>query len=130
MDILSESEKAAAAADVRRMILAAGQRGRRLVPPSGGERLYGSDGQGFEDAGEVAFEFVPAPSETLSKSGADAAASLLPEQEIAVGDRLRFEGGGEHHLGVDVFKVLAVAEERLFGVLTHKTVLLAKHHGG
>ena len=46
------------------------------------------------------------------------------------------QGGGEIdvdggvHLGTDTFKVLTVVEERLFGVVTHKSVHLVKHHGG
>jgi len=41
-----------------------------------------------------------------------------------------FEGGGGAHLGTDTFKVITVVEERLFGLVTHKTVQLVKHHGG
>jgi hypothetical protein len=128
--ILTDAEKAAAAADVRKMILAAGQRGRRLVPPASGERLYGSDEQEYEDAGDVTFEFVPTPAETLNKLGADAVVSMLPDEAVEVNDRLRFEGDGALHLGTDVFRVITVVEERLFGVVTHKSVHLVKHHGG
>lgn len=130
MAILTDAEKAAAVADVREMILAAGQRGRRLVPPASGERLYGSDEQEYEDAGEVTFEFVPTPAETLTKLGADAVVSMLPDQAVEVNDRLRFEGDGALHLGTDVFRVITVVEERLFGVVTHRSVHLVKHHGG
>ena len=130
MAILTDAEKAAAAADVREMILAAGQRGQLLTPPTSGERLYGSDEQEYEDAGEVVFEFVPKPAETLKKLGADAVVSMLPEQLIEVNDRLRFEGDGALYLGTDVFRVITVVEERLFGVVTHKSVHLVKHHGG
>lgn len=130
MEILTETEKAAVVADVREMILAAGQRGRRLVPPIAGERLYGSDEQEYQDAGEIVFEFVPTPAETLSRLGADAVISVLPEQGIETNDRVRFEGDGSLHLGTDTFKALTVVEERLFGVVTHKSVHLVKHHGG
>ncbi|HRT95147.1 MAG TPA: hypothetical protein P5532_12040 [Planctomycetota bacterium] len=129
MGILTEAEKAAIVADVREMILAAGQKGRRLVPPASGERLYGSDEQEYQDAGEFDCEFVPTPHETLRAMGADAVISVLPEQEIEVGDRVTFEGGGAAHLGVSTFKVITVVEERLFGLVTHKTVQLVKHHG-
>ena len=130
MAILSDAEKAAAVADVREMILAAGQKGHRLVPPTAGERLYGSDEQEYVDAGEFAYEFVPKPQETLKAMGADAVISVLPEQELGVNDRVTFEGGGATHLGTDTFKVLTVVEERLFGAVTHKSVQLVKHHGG
>jgi hypothetical protein len=130
MAILSDAEKAAAVADVREMILAAGQKGHRLVPPTTGEHLYGSDEEDYMDAGEFAYEFVPTPQETLKAMGADAVVSVLPEQEVRVNDRVTFEGGGATHLGTDTFKVLTVVEERLFEVVTHKTVQLVKHHGG
>jgi hypothetical protein len=126
--ILTEAEKAAVVADVREMILAAGQKGRRLVPPASGERLYGSDEQDYADAGEIAYEFGPTPQETLKAMGADAVISVLPEQEIEPDNRVTFEGGGATHLGVSTFKVIAVIEERLFGVVTHKMVHLVKHH--
>jgi len=126
--ILTEAEKAAIIADVRAMILAAGQKGHRFVPPASGERLYGSDEPDYTDAGEFAYEFVPTPQETLKAMGADAVISVLPEQEIEAGDRVTSEGGGAAHLGVTLFKVLTVVEERLFGLVTHKTVQLVKHH--
>ena len=128
MAILSDAEKTAAVADVREMILAAGQKGHRLVPPSTGERLYGSDEQEYEDAGEFVYEFVPKPQETLKAMGADAVISVLPEQELEVNDRVTFEGAGAKHLGTDTFKVITVVEERLFGAVTHKTVQLVKHY--
>jgi len=128
MPILTEAEKAAIVADVREMILAAGQKGNRLVPPAPGERLYGSDEQEYTDAGEFDYEFVATPQETLKAMGADAVISALPEQEIEVGDRVTFGGGGGAHLGTDTFKVITVVEERLFGLVTHKTVQLVKHH--
>ena len=128
MGILTQAEKAAVLADVREMILAAGQKGRRLVPPASGEKLYGSDEPDYTDAGEFAYEFVPTPQETLKAMGADAVISVLPEQEIEAGDRVTSEGGGAAHLGVTLFKVLTVVEERLFGLVTHKTVQLVKHH--
>ena len=130
MAILTQAEKAAVVSDVREMILAAGQRGRRLVPPASGERLYGSDDQAYEDAGEITIEFVPKPHETLKALGADAVISVLPDQVIEPNDRIRFEGDGGIHLGTDTFKVLTVVEERLFGVVTHKSMHLVKHHGG
>jgi len=130
MGILTEAEKASILADVSQIILAAGQRGHRLVPPTGGERLYGSDEQDYVDAGEFAYEFVPKPQETLKAMGADAVISVVPEQALEVNDRLTFEGGGATHLGTDTFNVLTVVEERLFGLVTHKTVQLVKHHGG
>ena len=108
MPILTDAEKAAAVADVREMILAADQHGRRLTPPASGERLYGSDEQDYVDAGEVVLEFVPKPAETLKKIGADAVVSVLPEQDIEPNDRLVFEGGGLAHLGTDTFKVTTV----------------------
>ena len=127
--ILTEAEKAAIVADVRAMILAAEQKGHRLVPPAPGEKLYGSDEQEYTDAGEFAYEFVPKPQETLKAMGADAVISVLPEQGIGVGDRVTFEGSGAAHLGVTLFRVITVVEERLFGLVTHKTVQLVKHHG-
>jgi len=117
-------------ADVRQIILAAGQKGRRLVPPASGERLYGSGDQDYVDAGEFPYEFVPKPQETLKAMGADAVISVLPDQELEVHDRVTFEGGGATHLGTDTFEVITVVEERLFGVVTHKSVQLVKHHGG
>ena len=130
MAILSDAQKAAAVADVRQIILAAGQKGRRLLPPASGERLYGSDEQDYVDAGEFSYEFVPKPHETLKALGADAVISVLPEQEIEPNDRVTFGGDGATHLGVDTFEVITVVEERLFGAVTHKSVHLVKHHGG
>ena len=130
MAILTEAEKAAVVSDVREMILAAGQSGHRLVAPTAGERLYGSDGQDYEDAGEVAFELVPTPSDILKHLGADAVISVLPDQPIEPEDRVRLDEGSGLHLGTDTLKVLNVVEESLFGVVTHKTVRLVKHHGG
>ena len=129
MVVLSEAEAAAAIADVREMILAAGQSGRRLTPPPSGERLFGSNEQDYVDAGEIVFEFVPKPAETLKKLGADAVVSMLPEQAIKVNDRVPFDGDGALHLGTNVFRVITIVEERLFGAVTHKSVHLVKHHG-
>ncbi len=130
MGLLTDTVKAAAVADVRAMILAAGQTGHRLVPPTGVERLYGSDEQEYVDAGAFPYEFVPQPQERLKAMGADAVISVLPEQVIEQNDRVTFEGVGETHLGTNTFEVLTVVEERLFGALTHKTVQLVNYHGG
>ena len=128
MALLTTAEKASVLADVRELILAAGQKGRRFVPPASGERLYGSDEQEYTDAGEFAYEFVPTPQETLKAMGADAVISVLPDQGIEPNDRVTFEGSGATHLGLNMFRVLTVVEERLFGLVTHKTVQLVKHH--
>jgi len=117
--LLSDPEKAAAAGDVKELILACGQEAAllRAVP---GERLYGSDDASFTEVESFPLEFIEAPPEDLANK-IDATACVLPGLDVRPEDRVQS--------GADVFRVQTVVEERLFGVATHKVLKLVRIHG-
>lgn len=116
--LMSDAERAQAAADVRALIELCGQRAG-VFRAVAGDRLYGSDPEGRTPLGTIALEFVADPPEDLSQK-IDATASVLPDADVLAEDAIRFE---------DVaYRVQSVQEERLFGALTHKTLSLVRLH--
>lgn len=119
MKLLSDVEKAAAAADVRELITSSGQTAT-LLRKQVGESLYGSDEGEFAEVCSFPFELSETPPKDLAKQ-IDAVASVLPELDVRVEDRVRFDGRD--------FRVQTVAPQSLFGVLTHKVLELVVLHG-
>jgi hypothetical protein len=119
MNCVSEVEQRQAVADVRAIILAAGQQAviMRAVP---GERLYGSDDAEYATVGTISVECVPTPPEELAQK-IDGTANVLPEADVLAKDHLT--------VGGLPYRVQAVREERWFGVVTHKVVSLVRFHG-
>ena len=120
MTLLSASERAQAAADVREQISAAGQLAVVLREQTG-ERLYGSDDQPYAEVAEIPVELDLAPGKDL-RQPIDGTASALPEVDVRANDRLRIEG--------EEFRVQTVQRHRLFGVVTHQVLELVRLHGG
>ena len=119
MMLVSEAERAQAVADVRAIILAAGQ--EALVSrPAPGERLYGADDALYTDVGAIPVECVPTPPEELSQK-IDGTAHVLPEADVLAQDRVQ--------MGDVCYRVQAIREERWFGVVTHKVLSLVLLHG-
>ncbi|MHB9023466.1 MAG: hypothetical protein ACYC7E_04745 [Armatimonadota bacterium] len=119
MNCVSETEQRQAVADVRAIILAAGQQAvvSRAVP---GERLYGTDDAEYATVGTIPVECVPTPPEELAQK-IDGTANVLPEADVLAKDRFTVN---------DLpYRVQAVREERWFGVVTHKVVSLVQLHG-
>jgi hypothetical protein len=116
--LLSDAERAQAAADVGALIASCGQRGE-VFRAVAGERLYGSDPEGRTSLGTIALEFIADPPEDLGQK-IDATASVLPDADVRAEDELRFEGV--------LYRIQSVQEERLFGALTHKTLALVRLH--
>jgi len=116
---VSETEQRQAVADVRAIILAAGQQAAimRAVP---GERLYGTDESEFITIGVIPVECVPTPPEELAQK-IDGTANVLPEADVLAKDHLT--------VGGQPYRVQAVREERWFGVVTHKVISLVRFHG-
>ena len=119
MTILTDSEKAITAEDVRELILASGQ-SAVLLRKQTGENLYGSDEGEFSEVCTFALELTATPPPDLAKR-ADALASVLPELDVRVEDRVRFEGCN--------YRVQTVVPQSLFGALTHKVLELVRLHG-
>ena len=119
MKQLSDVEKAAAAADVRELITSSGQTAT-LLRKQVGESLYGSDEGEFAEVCVFPLELSEPPPVDIAKRAA-AAASVLPELDVRVEDRVRFDGRD--------FRVQTVLPQSLFGVLTHKALELVVLHG-
>lgn len=119
MTILTDPEKAITAADVRDLITASGQ-SAVLSREQAGENLYGSDEGAFGEVCGFALEFTATPPPDLAKR-ADALASVLPELDVRVEDRVRFEDRD--------YRVQTVVPQSLFGALTHKVLELVLLHG-
>jgi hypothetical protein len=117
--MLTEREKIQAAAEVRSLILASGQTGI-LLRAEAGERLFGSDEVPFVEVCSFPLELVRTPPEDLSRS-IDATASVLPELDARAEDRVEMSAAS--------YRIQTVEEQRLFGVLTHKTLKLVLLHG-
>jgi len=117
--LVSDSERAQAVADVRAIILAAGQDTMvsRLVP---GERLYGADEAEYAAVGVLPVECVPTPPEELAQK-IDGTAHALPDADVQPQDRLTLDGV--------TYRVQAIRPERWFGVVTHKVLSLVRLHG-
>ncbi len=119
MRLLSDVEKAAAAGDVRELITSSGQTAT-LLRKQAGESLYGSDEGEFAEVCSFPLELSETPPVDIAKR-ADATASVLPELDARVEDRVRFDGRD--------FRVQTVAPQSLFGVVTHKVLELVRLHG-
>lgn len=119
MRLLSDIEKSAAAADVKELITSSGQMAV-LLRKQTGEDLYGSDEGEFIEVCTFALEFVATPPIDIAQR-ADATASVLPELDVRVEDRVRFEGRD--------FRVQTVVLQSLFGIVTHKMLELVALHG-
>ncbi len=119
MSCVSETEQRQAVADVRAIILAAGQQAAimRAVP---GEHLYGTDESEFATIGTIPVECVPTPPDELAQK-IDGTANVLPEADVQAKDHLT--------VGCLPYRVQTVREERWFGVVTHKVVSLVRFHG-
>lgn len=119
MTILTDSEKAITAADVRELITASGQTAV-LLRKQTSENLYGSDEGEFTEVCSFLLELSETPPKDLARQ-ADALVSVLPELDVRVEDRVRFEGRD--------FRVQTVAPQSLFGTVTHKVLELVTLHG-
>jgi hypothetical protein len=86
MTVVTDSERTQAVADVRAIILAAGQEAQ-VSRPVAGERLYGTDAAEYAPVGTIPLECVPTPPEELSQK-IDGTAHLLPETDVQPQDRL------------------------------------------
>jgi hypothetical protein len=119
VSLVTESERAQAVADIRAIILAAGQEAL-LSRPVPGERLYGADDADAAPVGAIPVECVPTPPEELSQK-IDGTAHILPEADVQPQDRLA--------IAEVTYRVQAIREERWFGVVTHKVLSLVRRHG-
>lgn len=119
MRLLSDAEKATAAAEVRELITSSGQTAT-LLRKQVGESLYGSDEGEFAEVCSFPLELSETPPVDIAKR-ADAAAGVLPELGVRVEDRVRFDGRD--------FRVQTVSPQSLFGVLTHKVLELVRLYG-
>lgn len=119
MTILTESEKSAAVSQVRELITSCGQTAV-LLRKQAGEKLYGSDEGEFVEVCMFPLELTETPPVDIAKR-ADALASVLPELDVRVEDRV--------HLQDRDFRVQTVSPQSLFGVLTHKVLELVRLHG-
>jgi hypothetical protein len=119
MTLVSDSERAQAVADVRAIILAAGQEAlvSRPVP---GERLFGSDAAEWAEVETIPVECVPTPPEELSQK-IDGTAHALPDADVQPQDRIDIDG--------QTYRVQAIRPERWFGVVTHQVLSLVRLHG-
>ncbi|MCE5322385.1 hypothetical protein LLG46_03600 [bacterium] len=119
MTILTDLEKAAAVAEVRNLITASGQ-SAALLRKQASENLYGSDEGEFVEFCVFHLEISETPPADIAQR-VDATASVLPELDVRVEDRVRFYGRD--------FRVQTVAPQSLFGVVTHKVLELVVLHG-
>lgn len=119
MTILTDLEKATAAGEVRNLITAS-DRSAILLRKQANENLYGSDEGEFAEVCTFALEFSETPPADIAQR-VDAVTSVLPELDVRLEDRVRFEGRD--------FRVQTVAPQSLFGVVTHKVIELVTLHG-
>lgn len=119
MSCLSDVERRQAVADVRALILAAGQQAVIMRAVSG-ERLYGSDDAEYVTVGTIPVECVPTPPEELAQK-IDGTANVLPEADVLAKDHLT--------VGGLPYRVQAVRDVNWFGVVTHKVLSLVRFHG-
>ena len=119
MRLLSDMEKATAAADVRELITSSGQTAS-LLRKQVGESLYGSDEGAFAEVCTFSIELSETPPKDLAKQ-VDALARVLPELDVRVEDRVRFAGCD--------YRVQTVVPQSLFGAITHKVLELVRLHG-
>ena len=70
--------------------------------------------------GSFKLEFIRTPPKDLAKQ-VDALASVLPELDVRVEDRVRFAGCD--------YRVQTVVPQSLFGIVTHAVLELVRLHG-
>jgi hypothetical protein len=116
--MLTEKDKTFIADCTADLIVSSGRTGKRYVPDTSAEKIYGTDDAPFVLDCEFPFEDVTTPYEILTSQKADAKISILPDQEMREGDRI--DCGGE------MLKVLSVESLNVFGVISHKVVIAAK----
>ncbi len=97
---------------MRGLITSSGQ-AAVLLRKQAGENLYGTDEGTFAEICTFPLEINEAPPVDLTKK-VDAIASVLPEIDVRVCDRV--------HFGANEYRVQAVTEESLFGTRTHKVL--------
>jgi len=122
MGLLAAKDKDFIAGNVRELIKNSGQSGIRYVPDETAENLYGRNDVPYIENESFPLELQNLPADTLTKMAADAVVNILPEQELNPQDRM--------DIGGVMYKVLSVEEQNCFGVVSHKTVRLVRHHGG
>ena len=119
MSVLTPTDKEFISENTRDLILSSGQTAKLYRPKSGEENLYGTDDlQADLVAENVPIELVTEPQEKLKEANIDAVVSVLPELDIRESDRLELDGV--------LYKVLNITEQNAFGVISHKTVKLAR----
>jgi hypothetical protein len=111
--LLSQYEQAQAVIQVQELITSSEQVAI-LLRKQDGENLYGTDEGSFQ------LELNQTTPVDITKS-IDAKASVLPELDVRVTDRVRF--------GDIEYRIQTVAEESLFGIVTHKVIELVILHG-
>ena len=119
MMLVTDQERQQAQADVRAIILTAGQEAS-VSRPVPGERLYGADEAEYAAVGVIPVECVPTPPEELAQK-IDGTAHVLPDADVQPQDRLAIAG--------ITYRVQAIREERWFGAVTHKVLSLVRLHG-
>jgi hypothetical protein len=117
--LLTTKEQVAAAADVASMILSSNVF-VAVLRMSNETTLYGGDDADFQEIAKIPIEIDEEPPMEL-KGKIDAVATALPSADILVEDRLLFLNRA--------YRVQAIHEEILFGVITHKTLHLVVLHG-
>jgi hypothetical protein len=109
------------AREIQRMIVAFNVAAVVLRADSTAENLFGNDDVPHLQAGlPIWIEFVSLSPEDIAQK-IDAKASVLPGADVLAEDRMR--------VGADVFRVQTVDPQNWFGVVTHKTIQLVRHHG-
>ena len=121
MTLLNAKDQDFVVENVRELIMTSGETGTRFTPDPNAENLYGKNDVPYLGGEIIHLELQIIPVETLTKMGADAVIDVLPEQELKPQDRIEIDGAK--------YKVLNIEEQNCFGVLSHKTVKLVKHHG-
>ena len=104
---------------VRELIVSSGQTAV-LLRKQDSENLFGSDEGSFAEISTFQLELNQTPPVDITKS-IDAKASLLPELDVRVTDRVRF--------GDIEYRIQTVILESLFGIVTHKVIELVILHG-
>ncbi len=116
--LLSNKDKAFISECTAELITSSERTGKRYVPDTAAEKIYGTDDAPFVLDCEFPFEFVSTPVEILTSEKTDAVICVLPDQVINEGDRIEFEE--------KMYRVVTVETLNVFGVISHKVVTLAK----
>ncbi|MHB1001466.1 MAG: hypothetical protein ACYC27_19680 [Armatimonadota bacterium] len=119
ISLLSDADMCEAALIIRMLITSSGQ-SAVLLRKDDTASLYGTDEGVFTEVCSFQLEMKDTPPLYIVKQN-DAEASVLPELDVRVTDRIRFNSTD--------YRVQSVVEESLFGVMTHKTIKLVKLHG-